>query len=362
MIRINDKWFRIIILASLFVLAAIFNEWFKQPFSFLLLQKIILSIVTIVLICEGSRFIIYYSRDVFGNTKTAVGRLLALIPAGILYCSFVLVLNAVIRFYLEHGEWKITADNDAHVFINGTQVTIGLYGSSIFKGAMIFFALLIEYEIFYYFAKLKQTEKEKDRLEKEKLQAELDTLKQKVNPHFLFNSLNSLSSLISEDPLQAEIFLDEMTKVYRYLLRNNEVELASLDTELKFIKSYSHLLKTRYGDSIDFDIDVSDEYLSYLVPPLTLQLLVENAVKHNKLLKHQPLIIHLRTNDKNHFVVTNNIQRKEISVDSTRVGLKNISSKYRLMNQPDIIVTDNNEVFTVSIPLIRNYKIENSVE
>ena len=360
MIKINDRWFRVTILVSLFALAAFFNEWFSQPLSLLLIQKIILSIVTIVLICEGSRFIILYSRNVFGNTRTAAGRLLALIPAGILYCSFVLVLNAIIRYYLAHGEWKITADNDAHVFVNGTQVTIGLYGSSVFKGAMIFLALLIEYEIFYYFAKLKQTERDKDRLEKEKLQAELDTLKQKVNPHFLFNSLNSLSSLISEDPAQAEIFLDEMTKVYRYLLRNNEVELASLDTELKFIKSYSHLLKTRYGDSIDFEIDVKDEYLSYLVPPLTLQLLVENAVKHNKLLKHQPLIIHLRTNDSNRFVVTNNIQRKEMSVDSTGIGLKNISSKYRLMNQPDIMVTDNNEIFSVSIPLIMNYKLENA--
>jgi len=347
-------------LVCLFILAAILNEWFREPFGLLLIQKIILSFLTIVLVCEGSRFIIYHSRKIFSKINNSWGRILVLIPTGVLYVAFLLVLNAVIRYYLVHGEWKITADNDAHVFINGTQVTIGLYGSSIFKGSMIFISLMTVYEIVYYFAKLKQTERDKERLEKEKLQSELDSLKQKVNPHFLFNSLNSLSSLISEDPAQAEVFLDEMTKVYRYLLRNNEVELASLDTELKFIKSYSHLLKTRYGDSIDFEIDVKDEYLSYLVPPLTLQLLVENAVKHNKLLKHQPLVIQLRTNDNCKFVVANNIQRKEISVDSTGIGLKNISSKYRLMNQPDIMITDNNEVFSVSIPLIMNYKMENA--
>ena len=360
MIRINDRWFRVTIIACLFALAALFNEWVRQPLSLLLVQKIILSFYMIILICEGSRFIIFYSRHRFGRSISTMGRLLTIIPAGVLYVSFLLVLTAIVRFYLVHGEWRITADNDAHVYVNGTQVTIGLYGSSVFKGALIFLSLLTVYEIFYYFAKLKQTERENEKLEKEKLQAKLDSLKQKVNPHFLFNSLNSLSSLISEDPAQAEIFLDEMTKVYRYLLRNNEVELASLDTELKFIKSYSHLLKTRYGDSIDFEIDVEEEYLSYLVPPLTLQLLVENAVKHNKLLKQQPLIIQLRTNGSNEFVVKNNIQRKEIAVDSTRIGLKNISTKYRLMNQPDIVIESNDDFFSVTIPLIKNYKLENA--
>lgn len=194
---------------------------------------------------------------------------------------------------------------------------------------------------------------EAEELKRENLRSQLEGLKGQVNPHFLFNSLNSLSSLISEDPQKAEWFLDELSKVYRYLLRNNEDGLTSLDSEMQFIHSYFHLLKTRYGEGLELQTKIDDRFLSYLLPPLTLQMLVENAVKHNMILKESPLRILILTTNSGKLIVSNNLQRKDRLVASNRVGLSNIVNKYRLMKQEEITVRDDGKEFAVVVPLIR---------
>ncbi|HEU4606582.1 MAG TPA: histidine kinase [Chitinophagaceae bacterium] len=194
---------------------------------------------------------------------------------------------------------------------------------------------------------------EAEQLKKENLQSQLEGLKGQVNPHFLFNSLNSLSSLISEDPEKAEWFLDEMSKVYRYLLRNNEDGLATLDAEMQFIYSYFHMLKTRYGDGLDMEVKIDERFLTYHIPPLTLQMLVENAVKHNMILKDSPLKILIMTTNSGRLVVSNNLQRKDRMVSSNKVGLSNIVNKYRLMQLEDINVRDDGKEFAVVVPLIQ---------
>ncbi len=191
-----------------------------------------------------------------------------------------------------------------------------------------------------------------EQLKRENLQTQLDSLKAQVNPHFLFNSLNSLSSLISEDAEKAEKFLDELSKVYRYLLRNNEDHLTTLSEELQFIQSYYHLLKTRYGDSLLVHTDIDEEYLDYQLPPLTLQMLVENAVKHNRMMKEFPLRIVVK-NTGDRLIVVNNLQRKVRQVSSNRVGLGNIAKKYKLLQQDDIMVNEDEREFAVVIPLIK---------
>jgi sensor histidine kinase YesM len=191
-----------------------------------------------------------------------------------------------------------------------------------------------------------------EQLKRENLQTQLESLKAQVNPHFLFNSLNSLSSLISEDSEKAEKFLDELSKVYRYLLRNNEDDLTTLSEELQFIQSYYHLLKTRYGESLQVQSLIDEKYLDYQIPPLTLQMLVENAVKHNRMMKENPLKIVLKSSgDK--LIVVNNLQRKVRQVSSNRVGLGNIAKKYKLLEQESIIVKEDEFEFTVVIPLIQ---------
>ncbi len=193
---------------------------------------------------------------------------------------------------------------------------------------------------------------EAEQLKRENLQSQLEGLKGQVNPHFLFNSLNSLSSLISDDPEKAEKFLNEMSKVYRYLLRTNEEGLTTLASELQFIQSYFHLLKTRYGDGLELETRVDEKFCCYQIPPLTLQMLVENAVKHNMILKDKPLHILIITTNSGKLVVTNNLQRKDRHVSSNKVGLTNIVKKYRLMKKEDISVRDDGKEFAVVVPLI----------
>lgn len=190
-----------------------------------------------------------------------------------------------------------------------------------------------------------------EQLKRENLQSQLDSLKAQVNPHFLFNSLNSLSSLISEDSEKAEKFLDELSKVYRYLLRNNEDHLTTLGEELQFIYSYAHLLQTRYGESLQVLVYVNPKYYDYQLPPLTLQMLVENAVKHNRMMKECPLRIVVKC-EADKLTVVNNLQRKVRQVSSNRVGLGNIAKKYKLLDQPDIVIKENDKEFAVIIPLI----------
>ena len=190
------------------------------------------------------------------------------------------------------------------------------------------------------------------RMQQEKTEMQMRALQSQINPHFLFNGLNTLSSLIDESPRQAGEFVDELSNVYRYLLRSNESELTTLNVELRFIQSYFHLLKTRFGRSIELDIVVDEPYQEALIPPLTLQLLVENAVKHNVVLASKPLVIRVRTNSQKRLIVENTLQRKKIRVDSNGVGLSNIAVKYRLLNQESPLVEEDEGWFRVTLPLL----------
>lgn len=205
-----------------------------------------------------------------------------------------------------------------------------------------------------FFEKWKLSLVETEQLKKMNLQSQLDSLKNQVNPHFLFNSLNCLSSLIHTDPDKASDFLDEMSKVYRYLLRSNENELTPLSGELQFVGSFFHMLKTRYGHGIELAIEVDDEAQELLIPPLTLQMLVENAVKHNTILKDSPLRISIRSSAQGRLLVNNNVQKKMSKILSNKIGLQNIVAKYQLLNQPDIIIDHNEQEFSVNLPLIKN--------
>jgi len=211
------------------------------------------------------------------------------------------------------------------------------------------------YEGQYVISQWKRTYQEKEQLLQRQWQARFDALKSEVNPHFLFNSLNSLSSLIAEDPPKAEAFVDELSQVYRYLLRTNDQELTELATELQFIRSYLSLLQTRYQEGIQWRFDIQENALTYRLPPLTLQLLVENAVKHNVILKESPLRIEISTRQQQ-LVVRNNLQRKTTKVQSSRVGLSNIAFRYQLLDQPGMAIEEGETSFTVVIPLIAQEK------
>ncbi|WP_266363693.1 histidine kinase [Tellurirhabdus rosea] len=189
-------------------------------------------------------------------------------------------------------------------------------------------------------------------LRQEKTEVQMRALQTQINPHFLFNSLNTLSSLIEESPNQASEFVDELSSVYRYLLRSNDTELTSLGVELSFIHSYFNLLKTRHGNSLRSEVSVPAEFEHTLLPPLTLQLLVENAVKHNIALPDQPLLIRIRIAEAGKLVVENTLQRKMLRVESNGVGLSNIASKYRLLGSALPMFEERDGWFRVTLPLL----------
>ena len=209
------------------------------------------------------------------------------------------------------------------------------------------------YESGYYYSRFSKSELEKEELRRANLLSQFESLKGQVNPHFLFNSLNSLSALIVKDPPKAEQFVEEMSNVYRYLLKSNEQELITLREEMSYLQSFIHLLTFRFGNSLQTDINIQEDHLDYMIQPLTLQILLENAIKYNVLSKEEPLevLIFSTSTDKLH--VVNNLQRKVREVSSGKVGLSNIIGKYKLLRQPEVEVKVTGEEFIVILPLVK---------
>ena len=210
------------------------------------------------------------------------------------------------------------------------------------------------YEAEYILGKYKDSLEENEAIQQLSMAHEYNTLKSQVNPHFLFNCFNTLSSLISEDRQRADVFLNELSKVYRYLLRSNEDGISTLANEIIFINSYYQLLQTRHGEAVQLNLQIDKHYEQYLLPSLTLQLLVENVVKHNVLSKNKPLLIDIFTTAGNKLIVNNNLQRRTVKAPSNKVGLDNIKAKYDLLKRPGFQVIEDAKNFTVVLPLIWN--------
>jgi two-component system LytT family sensor kinase len=209
------------------------------------------------------------------------------------------------------------------------------------------------WEVVYLVDKYKESALEKELLERLQLLQEFENLKRKVNPHFLFNCFNTLLALIQEDRKRAEAFLDELSKVYRYLLRSNENGMSTVKQEIDFIRSYASLLHTRYGDGFSLQVSIDPSLHQYELPALSLQLLVENAVKHNILSKEKPVLIRIYTSPDLRLIVENTLAPKTTRGESTGIGLPNIREKYRLLHRTDMEVRSTPELFIVSLPLLQ---------
>ncbi|HEU0110708.1 MAG TPA: histidine kinase [Flavisolibacter sp.] len=208
------------------------------------------------------------------------------------------------------------------------------------------------WEVIYLVDKYKDSAHEKELLERMQLMQEFENLKQKVNPHFLFNCFNTLLALIHEDKKQAEIFLDELSKVYRYLLRTNENGMSSLQQEIGFIRSYASLLKTRHGEGFQLNLEVDAALHCYELPALSLQMLVENAVKHNVISKQKPVVVTIASTPDAMLIIENTLAKRMHKSESTGIGLSNIRDKYKLLHRSDFIVEETNDKFIVRLPLL----------
>jgi two-component system, LytTR family, sensor kinase len=226
-------------------------------------------------------------------------------------------------------------------------ILIGSNSAAIFCTIMI----MAIYESIYFMNELKNSVEEKETLKRESLNAQLNALRTQVNPHFLFNNLNTLSSIIPENPQQAVEFVQQLSKVYRHILEVKDQKNISLKEELDVLRAYGFLLKTRFGNNLDIDINVPEEKLNKNIGPLSLQLLMENAIKHNIVSMDKPLKIDVYAIN-GRLVVSNNLQRKNQLNESTGIGLDNIRNRYKLLSDKLVEVTESENNFTVSIPLI----------
>lgn len=210
------------------------------------------------------------------------------------------------------------------------------------------------YEIVYL-----NKEKESDiikieRTERSKVQAQLDGLKNQVDPHFIFNSLNTLSYLISQNPETAKLFNDTLAKVYRYILIKKEKDLVMLKEEIEFASNYFYLLKLRYQTGLKMTIEFDDIVTeNYMLPPLSVQILIENAIKHNHFTEKLPLDIKVCViPDK--VTVINNRNIKQFEIQSSQIGLKNLGERYKLITGNSISIKDDKEKFIVVLPLLKS--------
>ena len=188
-------------------------------------------------------------------------------------------------------------------------------------------------------------------LEKEKALVMYESLKQQLNPHFLFNSLTSLGGLIASNPQHARQFLDRMSKIYRYILKSRDNETVPLTEEIKLAETYTQLQQTRFKEGLQVDIDLPEEYLHRKIAPVTFQNLIENAIKHNIVDISRPLVVHISIQD-DHIVIQNNLQKKKFVETSNRQGLTNLQSLYHYLSGKPVIIIENEHFFIVKIPLI----------
>jgi two-component system, LytTR family, sensor kinase len=207
--------------------------------------------------------------------------------------------------------------------------------------------------IFVYISKLEKANLETEKLKKSTAQAHLQAIKNQINPHFLFNNLNVLSALIVKEPATSIEFVRQFAKVYRYVLRSHEKEIIELNKEIDFADSYYFLLKKRFGEGLNININIDKKSRNKYIVPMALQMLIENAIKHNVVSQSHPLTIDIFNNDAQKLCIQNNLQIRQVDVsESTQIGLRNISLRYAYINEEKIIVEKNNSYFSVQIPLI----------
>lgn len=224
-----------------------------------------------------------------------------------------------------------------------------IYNAMMYAGVNILLMSILEGWVYY--TDSRYSREMAENLQEELSQIKFEVLKSQINPHFMFNSLNVLSGLITVDTARAQTFIDEFSQIYRYVLETIEQPVVLLRDELEFLRSYLYLQQIRYGENLTYTIDIPASLLTMAVPPLTLQVLLENAIKHNVVNESRPLKIEI-SGEKDSLIVKNNIQPK-VSGASTGLGLKNLARRYALVSRlaPSFRVVNN--CYIAEVPLIR---------
>ncbi|APY09220.1 histidine kinase [Winogradskyella sp. J14-2] len=306
------------------------NENFYRTFAYYIIYSVPLSLV-------NSYFFDYINGlDVwtrYNKYRLATGFL----GSVIITLITIFFIRAFIEIVLEGESWMEFVNSERPEFyISALLITLVI--------SLFFHAV-------YYYKELQKTKVKEQKVIAGAASAKFDALKNQLDPHFLFNSLNVLTSLIEENPDSAQKFTTALSKVYRYVLEQKNKELVTVDEELNFARTYMSLLKMRFEDSIIFEIPDNSSNPESKVVPLSLQLLLENAVKHNMVTSSKPLHIKIYE-DGNHLVVMNNLQPKQIVKKSSGVGLENIKQRYQLLTERKVYINQREKDFAVAIPML----------
>ncbi len=306
-------------------------------------DKFLSTMVITTILWLGNRMIMVHSRTKYPLFDEVRKRLWY---QSVIMFLFTLVFNNLLGFLSDD---IFFADAPGHSQHSLTDVLINSNAAAFFCTIMI----IAIYESIYFMNALRQSVEETEQLKRESLSAQLNALRTQVNPHFLFNNLNTLCSIIPDDPKLAVDFVQQLSKVYRHILQVKDEKAIPLREELAVLKAYSFLLQTRFGSNLQVHIDVSADKLEKKIVPLSLQLLMENAIKHNIVSAEKPLRIDVYT-ENGSLVVSNNLQKKHQLPESTGIGIQNIRNRYRLLGDKTVAVTEGTGNFTVSIPLLAN--------
>jgi sensor histidine kinase YesM len=341
----NDLWFRLIMIPTIAAIVPVL--FFQIPFSadVIYFRKFLVSGFYTTIYWHSCRWIFIRMNQKYPKPKDTRVR----ITKTLLYSFTIIILFCPIFNFLAEIFVFNYLKIPVYQYYNG--IYTPLFG--IYTANFVMFAIIAAtYESIRNLSRWEQTTQEKEELEKAHITSQLEGLKSQVNPHFLFNSLNTLISIIPEDAERSVRFVRQLSKIYRYFLETTSETTVSLQQEMDFVNSYTFLLKERFGESLHIDLDTKNACSDCVIIPFSLQLLLENCIKHNVISKDKPLYINILVNP-HEITVKNNFQPKNQTQNSTGVGLKNIENRYHLLSNKCLKIENTEAFFSVTLPLLK---------
>ena len=331
--QLNDKNFRLIgipVLSFVIPMVVHYDEFlgFNGEYP----KGVLIAFLTTVALWEGNRHIILAMRRKFPNYSETSKRL---IYESILALAYTLIVT----FLLDEVLCKQLLHKKA--------ILVG-FRISLLPTVLVY----LIYEAMYFFEAWKMNVRKTESLMREGVQSQLDVLKNQLDPHFLFNSMNTLAALIDDTNSDAQQYLERLSDVYRYVLVSRNKNTVLVEEEMAFVDAYIYLNKIRFRDNLQIENKLGKDAYQQHVTPLSLQMLIENAIKHNVASRENPLKISIQQEGNEYLVVENNVQEKTILEKSTRVGLQNIINRYGLLTDRRVQIIQGQGLFTVKIPLI----------
>ncbi len=337
--KVNDIGFRLILIPFFGIVIPLITGMIngKNFSTWNIKLSFLYTIMIAWILWEGNRFLHFSLRSYFDWINKPVQKITVLVMSIAFYTvpiSVLLLVGWYKLFSSDPPDWEIIKQSTLIILI-----------------AVIFITHVYETAFM-----VKESESEiikNEQLQRAKAEAELEALKNQIDPHFIFNSLNTLSYFIEEKPVKAKLFNDTLAEVYRYILQNKSRNLVLLREEIQFLQNYFLLLQIRFEKGVQLKIHIDEQvFEEFLIPPISLQVLAENAIKHNEFSEETPLSVELTINN-GELTVYNVVRKKIMRKASSKIGLQNLQERYRLITSREISVTERDVDFTVNLPILK---------